>query len=423
MSRRSVAPVRIPRTETPVVVVNGQLGALAIMRSLGPLGVPLYGVSNQLADPALRSRYCRERFALRFDEDHPKPYLDGLLSIGRKLGKRAVLIATSDETTQFVADNASALGEHFVFQNNSPRTIRQLASKREMFELATKHNVPTPDTRFPQKIEDVLAYAESGRFPVMLKGIYGNRLQQRTRKKMAIVQTPRELIDAYRSMEDPESPNLMIQELIPGGDDQVYIFNGYFDRQSECLVGYTGYKVRQFPVHVGCASLGECRWVDKVATTTTDFMKAIGYQGILDIGYRLDPRDGEYKVLDINPRVGQAFRLFVSENDHDVVKSLYLDLTGQEQPPASPSREGRRWMIEDFDVISSIDYYKEGTLRFGDWVRSFKGVEEGAWFSWSDPAPMAELASRYSRQAVRWVAKRMTRRRPAAAATQPAVST
>ena len=422
MSRARVAPVRFERSDTPVVVINGQLGALAIMRSLGPLGVPLYGVSNELTAPALRSRYCRERFASRFDEDHPTRYLDVLLDIGRKLGERSILIATSDETTQFVADHAGALSEYFVFQNNSPTLIRQLASKKEMFGLATKHHVPTPDTRFPQRLEDVLAYAENGSFPVMLKGIYGNRLQLRTRKKMAIVNTPRELIDAYRSMEDPESPNLMIQELIPGGDDQVFIFNGYFNHQSECLVGYTGYKVRQFPVHVGCASLGECRWIEKVATTTTDFMKAIGYQGILDIGYRLDPRDGEYKVLDINPRVGQAFRLFVSENDHDVVKSLYLDLTGQEQPPASPRREGRRWMIEDFDIISSIDYFNEGTLRPGEWLRSFKGLEEGAWFSWRDPAPIMELWNRSSRQSVKWIAKRLKRRRLRAAA-EPAVST
>lgn len=423
MPRNRMAPVTIPRTDTPVVVVNGQLGALAIMRSLGPLGVPLYGVSDQLTAPALRSRYCLERFALRFDEDRPEPYLDGLLALGRKLGRRAVLIATSDETTQFVSDNAEALSEHFVFQNNSPRLVRQLASKREMFGLATKHDVPTPDTRFPQRLEDVLAYAETGRFPVMLKGIYGNRLQLRTRKKMAIVQTPRELIDAYRAMEDPDSPNLMIQELIPGDDDQVFIFNGYFNRQSECLVGYTGYKVRQFPVHVGCASLGECRWVEKVATTTIDFMKAIGYQGILDIGYRLDPRDGQYKVLDINPRVGQAFRLFVSENDHDVVKALYLDLTDQEQPATSPSREGRRWMIEDYDIISSLDYRREGTLTFGDWVRSFKGLEEGAWFDWRDPAPMLELASRYSRRVIPWTAKKLRGRRPQPAPAQPAVST
>jgi predicted ATP-grasp superfamily ATP-dependent carboligase len=208
-------------------------------------------------------------------------------------------------------------------------------------------------------------------------------------------------------MEDPERPNLMLQEYIPGGDDQIFIFNGYFNRQGDCLAGFTGYKVRQFPVHVGCASLGECRWNETVATTTTDFMKAIGYQGILDIGYRFDARDGKYKVLDINPRIGQAFRLFVAKNNHDVARALYFDFTNQPQPPVE-RREGRRWLIEDFDLISSLHYYQEGTLTFGQWLQSFAGVEEQAWFSWRDPMPFLVMLKRMSSRFFHW-AGRVTR--------------
>ena len=389
---------------TPVVVVVGQLGALAIMRSLGVLGVPLYGVDGDPAAPALQSRYCRESVVLPFDENAPKPYLDGLLGLGRRIGRRAILIPTSDETTQFVADHREALREHYVFQDNPPELIRSLASKREMFGLATQHGVPTPQTVFPRNVDDVEHYAATGRFPVMLKGIYGNRLAARTRKKMVIVHSRAELLAEYREMEDPDDPNLMLQEYIPGGDDQVYIFNGYFNRESDCLVGFTGHKIRQFPIHVGCASLGESRWNETVAQITTRFMKAVGYKGILDIGYRFDARDGQYKVLDINPRVGQAFRLFVAENNHDVARALYLDFTNQPQPPVV-RREGRRWMIEDFDLISSLHYFQEGSLRPLQWLRSFSGVEERAWFSWKDPAPFLVMLRRLSGRLFKWATR------------------
>jgi predicted ATP-grasp superfamily ATP-dependent carboligase len=375
------------------------------MRTLGRNGVPLIGVDGDRRAPAMLSRYCRERVILQLDEKRPEPLLSGLLDVGRRLGSQALLIATSDETTQFVADHASELSRYFLFPNNSPALVRQLASKREMFELAVKHGVPTPKTLFPRSIDDVRAYAATGVFPVMLKGVYGNRLQARTKSKMAIVHSVEELLAEYQRMEDPDDPNLMLQEYIPGGDDQVFIFNGYFNRQSDCLAGFTGHKIRQFPVHVGCASLGECRSNETVARTTTDFMKAIGYQGILDIGYRFDPRDGLYKVLDINPRVGQAFRLFVAENDHDVVRALYLDVTGQPQPPVTP-REGRRWLIEDFDLISSLHYFQEGSLRPADWIRSFSGVQEGAWFSWRDPAPVLLMTKRLGSRAASFLRKR-----------------
>jgi predicted ATP-grasp superfamily ATP-dependent carboligase len=222
---------------------------------------------------------------------------------------------------------------------------------------------------------------------------------------MVTVHSPNELIEQYKEMEEPGFPNLMLQEYIPGGDDQIFMFNGYFDQTSDCRIGLTGYKIRQFPVHVGCTSLGECRWNETVSKLTTQFMKAIGYRGVLDIGYRFDARDGQYKVLDINPRVGQAFRLFVAEGDIDVVKALYLDLTGQSLPMIIP-REGRRWLIEDYDLTSSHDYYQEGTLRFGEWVRSFKGVEESAWFNWRDLYPFVKMVGTLMKQVVAWGLKR-----------------
>jgi predicted ATP-grasp superfamily ATP-dependent carboligase len=226
----------------------------------------------------------------------------------------------------------------------------------------------------------------------MLKGIIGNRLLARTGKKMVLVHNREELIENYKSLEDPDRPNLMLQEGIPGDDDQVWIFNGYFDEKSECLNPYTGHKVRQFPVHVGCASLGICKWNEEVANTTMNFMKALGYRGILDIGYRLDPRDGKYKVLDINPRIGQAFRIFVAENNSDVARDLYLDLSGQKREKTTPC-ELRQWVIEDFDFISSVDYYYEGTLTIRQWWKSFKGLQEGAWWYIRDPWPFTFMAA------------------------------
>jgi predicted ATP-grasp superfamily ATP-dependent carboligase len=134
-------------------------------------------------------------------------------------------------------------------------------------------------------------------------------------------------------------------------------------------------------------------------------MYKIGYRGILDIGYRLDPRDGLYKVLDINPRVGQAFRIFVGENGMDVVRALYLDLTGQEIYPIIP-REGRRWVIEDSDFISSLHYYQENTLTFGNWLSSFKGLEEGAWFHWKDPFPFLKMIAGLMKKTFIWMFKK-----------------
>ena len=74
----------------------------------------------------------------------------------------------------------------------------------------------------------------------MVKAVDGARLQRRAGCKMVAVHSPGELLAAYEALEDPASPNLMLQEKIPGDDDQVFIFNGYFDEASRCRVGRSG---------------------------------------------------------------------------------------------------------------------------------------------------------------------------------------
>jgi predicted ATP-grasp superfamily ATP-dependent carboligase len=392
-------------TRTPVLVLNCKLGGLAIMRSLGRLGVPVFGVDGETRSPGFLSRYCRGKHLRSYEEKGAKEYLELVLRIGERLGDRSILIPTSDELSVFVAENRERLSRRFRFPEIDPDVVRGLISKKGMYGLALRHGVPSPLTLFPKSLEDVHAFAEEVQFPVMLKGIHGNRLYARTGKKMVLSGTREELVKNYVALEDPEVPNLMIQEYIPGGDDQIYIFNGYFDENSDCLAAFTGHKIRQYPVHVGCASLGICRWNQTVADTTIRFMKALGYKGILDIGYRLDPRDGQYKVLDINPRVGQAFRLFLAVDETDVVRTLYRNLTGQGTGPPIVPREGRRWLIEDYDIESSLEYFREGTLTFREWAASFRGVEEAAWFDWRDPFPFLGMCGNLSRKTGRWMWK------------------
>ena len=398
-------PMKIPNTQTPVLILNCKIGALAILRSLGRLGISIYGIDDDPASPVMKSRYFTEKFYKVFDENNQQEYLDFVLVTGQKLGRKSLLIPTSDELAVFVAENSEQLSRYFIFPGLDADLAKDLISKKEMFTIATRHDVPTPTTLFPKKIEDVEEFASRIQYPVMLKGIHGNRLFARTGLKMAIAESKEELLAKYEELEDPESPNLMLQEHIPGGDDQVYIFNGYFNENSDCLSAFTGHKIRQAPIHFGCASLGICKWNAEVAEITIRLMKNIGYKGVLDIGYRLDPRGGRYKVLDINPRVGGAFRIFVAKNGMDVVRSLYLDMTNQQQLPIA-RREGRRWVYEDYDIISTYCYFKEGSLGVGEWVKSFKGVQEGAWFSWKDPLPFLATMTRLGKRALKGVMKR-----------------
>lgn len=389
--------MRIQDTTTPAVVIQFMRGlahgGLGVMRTLGRLGVSVYAVNGDSRAAGFTSRYCRGGYFWDLDDASSAKSAERLCLVGRMAGNRPVLIPTSDDAAVFVADNAPLLSETFKFHVQPPGLVRALTSKREMYYLAKRLAIPTPMTSFPQNRQDVVRFLERATLPVMLKGIDGVRLQIRTGKKMLIVRSQRELLDSYDAMEEPENPNLMLQEYIPGGEDTIWMFNGYFNENSDCLMGFTGKKIRQFPVYTGSTSLGVCLPNETVAQTTKAFMKAIGYKGILDIGYRYDARDGLYKVLDINPRLGGTFRLFVDANGMDVVRAQYLDLTGQ-PVPATTQPNGRKWIVEDSDLVSCLRYYRDGKLTMKQWVKSLREVQEGAYLATDDLRPLLTLCAR-----------------------------
>src|SRR5207302_245894 len=107
-----------------------------------------------------------------------------------------------------------------------------------------------------------------------------------------------------------------------------------------------------------------------------------------------------------NPRIGATFRLFVDEQGMDVVRFLYSDLTGQ---PAwlAPMRAGRKWILGDADLGSSLVRARDGRLTLRGWIGSLRGVEEGAWFARDDLRPLWSMARRLVRRVLGGVARRL----------------
>jgi predicted ATP-grasp superfamily ATP-dependent carboligase len=289
-----------------------------------------------------------------------------------------------------------------------------------MQRLASAHGVATAQSLLPRSREDVARFNDEAVFPVMVKETAGGRLRCRAGGSKFLVRTPRELTELYANVADPENPNLIIQEFIPGED---WMFNGYFDTYSRCVFGMTGRKIRRFPAQTGVTSLGICLPNETVAKTTIDFMRAVRYHGILDIGYRRDQRDGRYKVLDVNPRIGCTFRLFVSDNGLDVARALYLDITGQAVPVAEAA-PGRKWLVEDFDLFSGLRSWREGAISLKDWIRSLAGVQETACFALDDPLPFLAMGVADCCELYRWKRSQPSdrRRRPKADLPVPQVS-
>lgn len=406
-------------TSVPIVVLRTDPfhhGALAIARSAGRLGIAVYGDVGSRWFPAAWSRYLRRGLEGTAGTD-PQELAGKLLALGSRLG-RAILVPTDDTSALFVAENADALRERFTFPVQDPALVRMLSDKRELYRLCTEHRLPAARTVFPASRDEVAVDAEALGYPVVLKRIAAwHASRDPAAPSVFIAHHATELLQAYDAMGSPHVANVMLQEYIPGSSDSVWMFNGYFDERSECLAAFTGPKLRQRGPYTGPTTLGAYVPNETVKRMTTQLMKAVGYHGILDLGYRFDARDGQYKLLDVNPRIGGTFRLFVAGDGLDVLRAMYLDLTRQPVPPPVPSGT-RKWIDEAFDPFSALQLGLARQLTAREWLRSLRDVREGAWFAADDPLPFLAMCVRMPT----YIARRLAQRSVRAPVTHPLLS-
>jgi predicted ATP-grasp superfamily ATP-dependent carboligase len=381
------------------VIYRGGYGAVAIARTLGRLGVPVYLLAQEgMTTPVWSSRYWLKKMRWDFS----KPETDSvafLLDIGRRLrtahGTRPILLTLADWVAIFIERNGDVLQEEFVFPRAAQPVIRSLANKWEMHVLANDHAIPTPATIRPDSRTDVERFLDTQTFPIVLKPA-DPYLQHAPAKQ--IIASQRELMQEV-DREAARGPlNFVLQEYIPGDAETVWMCNGYFGAEPGSTVIFTGKKLRQVS-STGIASLAICLPNEAVEGQTRSFMEGIGYRGCVGIGYRFDSRDGLYKLLDVNARVSGVFRLFSGSNDMDVVRICYLDLTDQHLPRTA-LRPGRKWMLED-DVPAALSAIRNGSLTVPQWLKSVRGVRESHWFAADDPMPiLAWLSNGIKRRAL-----------------------
>lgn len=382
-------PVRV---DVAAVVVNlGGHGSLAVARTLGRMGVAVHGVHVGARTPASRSRYFRSVHVVG-EED----LVDTLAALGRRLGDRPVLLSTGDADTAAIEGARPVLSQVFRLPQSSPGLARSLVDKQALRALCAAHGM-----RMPPACDNPAA-ADALRFPVVVKQRAPRSRQGTTH---VVVDDPGGLAVACAAFDEP----VVIEELVPGED---WLYNACFAAGGRPIKAFTGRKVHQCPPTTGTTSLGEATANPDLESLLTSFLSAVGYAGVVDCDVRRDERDGSYCLLDVNPRVGDCFRLFVDDHGLDVVRLLYLDLTGQ---PCEPGEmQSRRWAVLVNEAVAFAQLRAAGAAPPArSYWSAVRGADELAWWARDDLRPALAMAAETGRRVVRRVGGRAGLRRSA----------
>ena len=375
-------------------------GGLGVVRSLGRCGVDVYAVTEGRFTPAAVSRHLHGRFDLPTDgTEEPADLLEPLLAIGRSIGRPTMLVPTDDEAAVVVAELSDALEPTFLFPRSRPATLpRRLASKEGLHEVCRELGVPTASVVTPADLGEVEQYAAHGEFPVVVKSREAfERRARPTVRASTVVHSPAELRALAADWSDP--PGVVLQEYLPRDDAEDWLLHAYTRADGTIEAIHSGVKVRSWPAHAGVTSCAYAVHDDDLLGVASAMYRRLGFAGPSHLDWRLDRRDGRFKLLDFNPRVGAAFRLFENEAGIDVVRAQHLVLTGRPVPQA-PVAEGRRFLVEDAD-LAARRAYRGSTTRTPHAPDHASGTELG-WFATDDPFPVLPVVlGRGSRAAAR----------------------
>ena len=165
--------------------------------------------------------------------------------------------------------------------------------------------------------------------------------KRRFRRPAFRCESAAEVDDAYARAVEFEP---MVQELVPGRDDELYTVGSYLSRTGEPLGLFCGRKLRQTPPGIGTCRVGEAVWVEEVVDAALRLLRAFDYHGLSQVEFKRDARDGSFKLMEINPRLWQWHGL-AAACGVDLSLIAYDDLVGVPPPPVRMDGDGKRWAI------------------------------------------------------------------------------
>ena len=181
---------------------------------------------------------------------------------------------------------------------------------------------------------------------------------------------------------------IIVQEVVPGWGEAQFSYAALF-KNGRPAASVVARRVRQFPMDYGRFST-YVETVDEpqVAESAARLLAQIDFTGIAEVEFKRDIRDGQYKLLDVNPRVW-GWHTLCQRAGVDFPHLLWLLVKGEPLPEVR-GRAGERWMRFSADLPMAISEIFKGRLSVG-YLKSFRVPVESAIFAWDEDDPLPGL--------------------------------
>ncbi len=346
----------------PALVLSCHTTGLGVIRALGAAGIPVVALFYDDNDMGQVSRYCVERLRVPHPAQREEEFIAALVSLASRHGG-GVLFPCDDETLCAVARHRPELVRHYAVTCPEWGVIRNVVQKQFTYDLARRVGIPHPRTQLVGARGSVdRTFVEEIGFPCLVKPceshLYAKALHKKLAKVASFAALERECGRALDA-----GLQVMLQEFIPGPDEQNINYNSYA-KDSRVLADFTAEKVRLCPPESGVPCVVRSRDIPEVRPLAARMLEGLGYSGYSCMEFKRDPRNGVFKLLEVNGRYNRSIALSLACAVNFPLID-YRQLVGGPRAACRTSRPGMYWIDLTKDPFSWLPYLRQGKMSLG----------------------------------------------------------
>jgi predicted ATP-grasp superfamily ATP-dependent carboligase len=381
----------------PVLVLGAGVTALGVLRSLWRAEIPCLSLGTPPGGFVRRSRWFRA--APDVAGIDPARDLAGYL---QRCGlDSAVLLPCSDAWTLAVAELDAATAERFPSSVAPTATLQTLVDKGDFAALLRRLDLPHPRTEIVHGEGDIAGLPDAVLEGAFLKPRDSQRFFARFGTKAFRIRGRSDAASSVRAATG-EGLSMVLQEYIPGPADHHYFVDGFMDAGGHVRAWFVRRRLRMYPSDFGNSTLMVSVAPEEAAPAIESLgrlLAATSYRGIFSAEFKLDPRDGQFKLLEVNARAWWYVE-FADRCGANVCSLAYHDALGLSMPSRRKPEVGRRCVYPYYDLHACLELRARRRLPLLTWARSWLGAAQPV-FDWRDPLPALDAVSRLLRDRIR----------------------
>lgn len=362
-----------------VIILGGHIQALGLARQAHSIGVRVIlllqdGFSvARFSNAVDKVVMCADMSKLK---ETLQPYAD----------KQTLLFPTSDDYIEYLSNNYNELIPHYVLGIPKPECVEIFADKRKTYQFAEQMDIPHPKSWYPDTMDDVRKISKTADYPLVVKPAVMYSFHKMFGKKAYRCDTPEDLISRCEAI-GTQFPidGLVIQDFLSGGSEVLYSF-GAMVVNGEPIAWIMANRIRQNPMDFGNSTTFAVTCdIPEMEMAARKILKEVKYDGLAEVEFMYDEKEGTYKFLEINTRAWKWHSIstgvgfgFLSEMIH---------FYNGEKGDFTPGFKKTAWVERLTDYVVSLKSILSGRLKLGNVLRSHCQKKVSAVWSWKDPLP------------------------------------